>query len=263
VSLLLGVHASEYEPGSRVLTLEGGASVEAVDAVLVAVGRQPVLDAVEDVVDADDAGIRVDAWGRTSAPGIWAVGDVTPATHQTHGADVDARRVIQAIAFPWVPRIGRPPTVPTAVFSDPEVAWVGPTRHERGDTPHPSAVVRVRVELSDTDRGLTDGIRHGFVAIDAVRLSGRVLHATLVGPRVSELLPLLTHAVARRMSLLRLSRAVYAYPTLSGAIGRAADDFAVGTLTHPGREVAAYARYRVARAFLPRRAAPGRRARVR
>jgi pyruvate/2-oxoglutarate dehydrogenase complex dihydrolipoamide dehydrogenase (E3) component len=246
VGLLLGTRLRGYEPRSQVLTFDDGAAVDAVDAVLVAVGREPVLDCAEGVVDADDHGIRVDAWGRTSVPGVWAVGDVTPVSHQTHGADAYARRVIQAIAFPWVPRIGRAPTIPSAVFSDPEVAWVGPTSEERGGHPHPEAVVRLRVDLADTDRGLTDGITRGFVAIDVVRLSGRVLGATLVGPRVSELLPLLSYAVAHRVSLLRLQRVVHAYPTIAGAIGRAADDFAVDTLTHLARELGGYGRYRVA-----------------
>ncbi len=245
VSLRLGTSPAGFEPASGTLVLDGGGGPDGIDSVLLAVGREPVHECAEGVVEADGDGIRVDRWGRTTAPGVWAVGDVTPLVHQTHGADAYARRIIQAIAFPWVPRLSRPPTIPSAVFSDPEVAWVGPTADERGPHPPRDAVVRVRVALPDTDRGLTDGIHRGFVAVDVVRLSGRVLGATLVGPRVSELLPLLTLAVDRRMSLLRLQRLVYAYPTLAGSIGRVGDDFAVETLTHLRRELAAYTRHRV------------------
>ena len=65
-----------------------------------------------------------------------------------------------------------------------------------------------------------------------MRLTGRVVSATVVGPHASDLLPLLTFAVARRTSLLRLQRQVHAYPTFAGAIGAVADEFARRTLPH-------------------------------
>ncbi len=164
--------------------------------------------------------------------------------HQTHAANAYGRRVVQRIALPWIPPVGRPPVIPDAVFSDPEVAWVGPSADTLARRCHPEALVHLRVELAATDRGLTDDVRHGFVAITAVRLTGRVVSATIVGPHASELLPLLTYAIARRTSLLRLQRQVHAYPTFAGAIGAVADEFARRTLPHLGAEAAAYGRYR-------------------
>ncbi len=72
--------------------------------------------------------------------------------------------------------------IPSAVFADPEVAWVGPTAPEREARWHPGVLADIRVDLASTDRGLTDGVRHGFVSVSAVRLSGRVVAATVVGP---------------------------------------------------------------------------------
>jgi dihydrolipoamide dehydrogenase len=102
-------------------------------------------------------------------------------------------------------RLGRPPAIPAAVFNDPEVAWVGPTASERFARCHPDAPVDLLVDLADTDRGLTDGVRHGFLAVTAVRFTGRVVAATVVGPHASDLLPLLTNAVDRRISCCRSS----------------------------------------------------------
>jgi pyruvate/2-oxoglutarate dehydrogenase complex dihydrolipoamide dehydrogenase (E3) component len=248
VRVLLRTQVRGYDDAGALLVEgpSGPGRVEGVDRVLVAVGREPVTDAVAGLVETRDDGILVDGWGRTSRRGVWAVGDVTPRSHQTHAADAGARRVIQAIAFPWIPTVGRPPAIPSAVFSDPEVAWVGAPVERIRERFGAEGIVRVRVELADTDRGLTDDVRRGFVAIDVLRLTGRVLAATLVGPRVSELLPVLTLAVSRRMSLLRLGRVVHAYPTLAGAIGRAADDFAVDTLLNARREIAAAIRTRSA-----------------
>lgn len=248
VDLRLGTRVSAFDPGPRALALEGPdgtARIAPVDAVLVAVGRAPAVEAVAGVVETGPDGVRVDGWGRTSARGVWAVGDVTPSGHQTHGANAQGRRVVQAIALPWVPRLGRPPVVPSAVFCEPEVAWVGPGERERAARCRPGVLMDLRVDLAGTDRGLTDGVRHGFVAVTAVRLTGRVVAATVVGPHASDLLPLLTFAVGRRVSLLRLQRMVHPYPTFAGAIGAVADEFARRTLPHLRREAAAYARHRL------------------
>ncbi len=247
VALRLGSQVTGYEAARSRLALEGpsGAErIEGVDAVLVAIGRVPNVEGFAAELDTGPGGIRVNGWGRTSASGVWAVGDVTPVAHQTHAANAFGRRIVQRIALPWIPALGRPPVIPLAVFSDPEVAWVGPTAAERAERCHPEAVVHLRVDLADTDRGLTDDVRHGFVAVVAVRLTGRIVSATVVGPHASELLPLLTLAISRRTSLLRLQRLVYPYPTFSGAIGRVADEFARRTLPNLRTELAAYARYR-------------------
>lgn len=250
VGVRTGTRATGYDPGTRTLDLAGPGGADRlapIDAVLAATGRAPNIEDVADAVATGPGGVVVDGWGRTSAPGVWAVGDVTPAAHQTHAANAHGRRIVQAIAFPWLPRVGRAPVVPSAVFSDPEVAWVGPLRGERAARCDPGVLIDLRVDLADTDRGLTDGVRHGFVAVTAVRLTGRVVAATIVGPHASDLLPLLTFAVGRRVSLLRIQRMVHAYPTFAGAIGAVADEFARRTLPHLPRELVAYGRHRWAR----------------
>ena len=247
ISLRLGTRITGYDPSGGLLVLDGhqgAGAVEGVDAVLVAIGRAPNVAGFEDAVATGPGGIIVDGWGRTSAEGVWAVGDVTPVAHQTHAANAYGRRIVQRIALPWIPPVGRAPVVPDAVFSDPEVAWVGPSASELSRRCHPDTLVRLRVDLAGTDRGLTDGVHHGFVAITAVRLTGRIVSATVVGPHASDLLPLLTFAVARRTSLLRLQRQVHAYPTFAGAIGAVADEFARRTLPHLRRELVAYGRNR-------------------
>ncbi len=247
VGVRLGHRVTGYDPQRLLLDIAGPSGVEqlpGVDGVLVAIGRVPNVEGVEGVVAAGPRGVAVDRWGRTSAPGVWAVGDVTPAAHQTHGANALGRRIVQRIALPWVPPLGGPPVIPTAVFSDPEVAWVGPTAPERAARWHPGSLMDIRIEFSDTDRGLIDDVRHGFVAVTAVRMTGRVVAATIVGPHASELLPLLTFAISRRVSLLRLQRMVHAYPTFAGALGAVADEFARRTLPRLPSEFASYARYR-------------------
>lgn len=246
VTTHLGCRVTAYDADARSLALDDGDAgrvVDDVDAVLVAVGRTPNTDwlGLEDagVVTTPD-GIPVDRWGRTNVRGVWAVGDVTPGSRETHAANALGRRIVQRIALPWLPPLGAPPLIPHAVFTDPEVAWVGLAGDDAGERYRPDALVTISVPLSGTDRGRTDGLAEGFVEITAVRLTGRIVGATVVGPAASELIALITLAMNRRTSLLRLSRQVYAYPTFAGVIGRVADEFARRTLGDLAGETRGY-----------------------
>ena len=83
--------------------------------------------------------------------------------------------------------------------------------------------------------------------MDAVRLTGRILPATIVGPRASEMVSLFTLAISQRISLYKIYRVVYPYPTFSSGMLKVADVFMRETLTSLGSEVKDYLRYRFAR----------------
>ncbi len=245
--------AEGYDQAREILRVRaGGQSValEGVDRVLLAIGRERALEGLDlerAGVAAGREGVRVDSFGQTSARGVYAIGDVTPTSRYTHSANAQGRRVVQRIAFPLLPARSPEPLYPSAIFSDPEVASVGLTPEQIARRFHPGLVRRLRVELRDIDRGYTDGVRHGFVIVDAVRLTGRILGATIVGPRASELISFFTLAISAGISLFRLYRLVYPYPTYSGAIQKVADAFMRETLPHLPRELRAYLRYRLAR----------------
>jgi dihydrolipoamide dehydrogenase len=257
IQAFTGTRATSYDPASSTLHVEGPGgrhAIPGVEAVLMAVGRRPRTAGLglpaAGVATTPSGHIPVDAWGRTSVRGVWATGDVVPGSHQTNSAGALGRRIVQRIAFPWLPPIGRVRAVPSAVFSRPEAAWVGRVGEDRDAHCHPASITRVRVDLAHTDRGLTDGITGGFVMIDAVRLTGRIVGATVVGPGASDLITVLALAMDRRASLFAMARLTYPYPALSGALGTAADEFARLTFGNLRRETAGYLRYRLAR---PRR----------
>ena len=127
------------------------------------------------------------------------------------------------------------------------MATVGPSLAELQATHHPDLIITLRCALSETDKGYTEGLERGFVLIHAVRLTGRVLSATVVAPKASEMMSLLTSAVYHGVSLYKLSTMVYPYPTLSEGIKKAADTFVFGTLPKLPKELGAYLRYRWAR----------------
>ena len=255
ITLYCGTVAKTCDVSTQSLTLQSGDDeivLHDVDKVLVAVGRVKNIDSL----GLDQAGVKWDArtgvavnsYGETNVKGVYAIGDVTPTSAFTHSANAQGRRVVQQIAFPYLPLTKKEPLFPNATFSDPEVAAVGLTEKQLAEYCHPQIIKRIRVDFKDhTDRGYTDGIENGFIIVDAVRLTGQILHVTIVGPRASEMISFFTLAMSQKISLYKIYRLVYPYPTFSSGILKVADFFMRETLPNLGKELAAYVKYRFAK----------------
>jgi pyruvate/2-oxoglutarate dehydrogenase complex dihydrolipoamide dehydrogenase (E3) component len=246
--------AKSYDEDTQTLTIVSGdksIAIPAVDKVLIAIGRLRNLDALgleAASVVFDNNGIRVNSAGETTVKGLYAIGDVTPTSAFTHSANAQGRRVVQRIAFPLLPVSRKEPLYPNATFSDPEVAAVGLTPKQLAEHCHPGVIRRIRVDFkTHTDRGYTDGVENGFIIVDVVRLTGQILHATIVGPRASEMISFFTLAMSQKISLYKIYQLVYPYPTYSSAILKVADFFMRETLPHLPGELVAYLKYRFAK----------------
>ena len=210
VEMLLGVRADGSLP-----------AIARADKILLAVGRQPNseglgLEVVGVELD-EQRRIKIDGRGRTSAKGVWATGDVADRTGTTHGANAWARRIIKSIVAPPAP-IGAEPVEPRVIFTDPELASIG----EQPETV-PVDVHRIRFELTDADRGYTDELDDGLVIVDVRRLSGKILGATIVGPRAGELISVFALAMHTDIPLRKWYGTVWPYPTYADALGRVVD----------------------------------------
>ncbi|MBI5823395.1 MAG: NAD(P)/FAD-dependent oxidoreductase [Chloroflexi bacterium] len=256
ISTHYNASAQNFDESTRTLTIKKGEqliTLHHVDKVLVAIGRvrnleSLGLDQVQVKVDAR-LGILVNSYGETNIKGVYAIGDVTPTSAFTHSANAQGRRVVQRIAFPFLPIAKKEPIFPNATFSDPEVAAVGLTEKQLAEYCHPGIIKRIRVDFkTHTDRGYTDGIENGFIIVDAVRLTGHILQATIVGARASEMISFFTLAISQKISLYKIYRLVYPYPTFSSGILKVADFFMRETLPNLGKEIAAYVKYRFAKA---------------
>lgn len=232
--VLLGVHLERFEGDAALLS--SGERVAGIARVLQAIGRVP---AVEDLcvrggladlgIEVRPGGIVTDARHQTGAAGVYAIGEVTERAKFTHAANAQGRRLVRHLTLPFIP-LTPEGDYPSATFTTPEVAQIGPTLRELQQRHAPESIASHRVDLADLDRALTSGLREGFVLLHAKRLSGRLLAATVVAPQASETIQLLTWAQRRRVSLWQLSRHIVAYPALSEAIKRAADSFVFATL---------------------------------
>jgi dihydrolipoamide dehydrogenase len=259
VALHFGAGVHSYDEASQSLRIERQGTVTAledVDYVLVAVGRERNIGGLgleaAGVRFSPREGIATDSYGRTNVPSIYAIGDVTATSAFTHSANAQGRRVVQRIALPWLPARVPEPFYPSATFSDPEVATAGMSQQQIAQRYRPELVKRIQVNLvTQSDRGYTDDLQQGAIIVDAVRLTGKILSVTIVGPRASEMISLFTLAIQERISLYKLYRVVYPYPTFSSGIQKVADAFLRETLTGLRGELRTYLRYRWARPTLP------------
>ncbi len=253
VEVYLNAQASRYDEDEKTLFVDQNGqeiALSGVDRVLMAAGRTPNvtglgLENTELHYD-EKKGVPAGPFGATNVESLFAIGDVNPASNFTHSANAQGRRVVRRLALPWLPTFGKEPPYPSATFSDPEIAMVGPSLEDLHKRYHPDLIKTLHVELKDTDKGYTQGLEDGFVRIHAVRLTGRILSATIVAPKASEMISMLTLAVYQGISLYKLGGVVFPYPTLSEGIKKAADAFTFETLPKLPQELGTYVRTRFA-----------------
>lgn len=222
--------------GTAELTVSGpsGSATVRADRVLVATGRSPrTRDLGLDTagVHLDERGhVVVDAKLRTSNRRVYAAGDVTGMLPFTHVAGMHGSIAATNALLAPLRRLDHE-SVPWVTFTDPEIAHVGLTeaqaRLRHDDT------VRTRLVTHDrSDRAITEDETAGFthVLLDG---KGRVLGATIVGPRAGEMIAGIAALIARRGRLRDLASVVHAYPTWSGSVWTAAVAEADAALRSP------------------------------
>lgn len=165
---------------------------------------------------------------------------------------------MQRLAFPFLPRLAKEPDYPSATFSSPEVATVGKSLAELHKQYHPDLIKTLRYDLTKTDKGYTQGLERGFVQLHVVRLTGRILSATIVAPKASEMLSLLTAHIYNGLSVYKLANLIFPYPVLGDGIKKAADGFVFSTLPKLPQELGAYLKYRWAKPGGARQGVDGR-----
>jgi pyruvate/2-oxoglutarate dehydrogenase complex dihydrolipoamide dehydrogenase (E3) component len=207
----------------------GGARALRADAVLVATGRRPRVAGLGlerlGVELTPGGGVRVDPRMRTSAPHVFAAGDVTGRLLFTHVAAYEGRIAGRNAAGGRHRADYR--VVPWVTFLDPEVARVGLTEPQARRSRRNVEVVRLPMDRIDRPRIL--GERAGFIKIVTAgrpligRLGGgEVVGAHIVGPHAGEMLGEVVLAMQARLFAGRLAQAIHAYPTTSLGVQQAA-----------------------------------------
>jgi len=194
-------------------TLTGGRRVSA-DRIMFAVGRKPNIAnlGIEQagIKTAPLGGIAVDAYSRTSAPSIFAIGDVTNRINLTPVAIREGHAFADTV-FGGRPTIVDHTNVPTAVFSEPEVGAVG-----LNETQARERLGRVDIYKS-TFRPLKATLsgRHNRVMMKLVvdGVTGRVVGVHIVGEGASEMIQLISVAVKMGATKADLDATMALHPT--------------------------------------------------
>lgn len=218
-----------------VRTAQGPVAVAA-EMLFMATGRQPNyadLDLPAAGVVATEHGVQVDATLRTSAPHIWAAGDVTGQHMYTHAGDYAGEIAGWNAAGGSPPRQADFRVVPRPVFSFPQVGAVGLT--ERAAREQGRAVETAQVCYADISKAVIQGEPAGFCKLVADRDTGEILGATLVGAQAAELISLVAVAMAGRVSAYTLGDTLLPYPTLPELVRWTADQ--IGKHLPPAEQV--------------------------
>lgn len=238
VVLRLGQHVSWIEGTER------GVEVGTVDddgieysfgaeQVLVATGRVPNSDTLDlhrtgVDVDVDTGLVVVDDYQRTTAEGIYALGDVCSAWQLRHVANREAKVVRHNLLHPTDPITADHRFVPRAVFSGPQMAWVGLTEEQCREQGLDYAVgvrdyggVAYGWAMEDTDH---------FAKVIAERGTGRLLGGHIIGPQASILIQPVIQAMSTGIDAVTMATAQYwIHPALPEVVENALLDLELNT----------------------------------
>lgn len=224
---------------------KGGESREIrVDEIFVASGRRGNTDNL----GLEEAGVKVerswvvtDKYLQTTAPRIWACGDVHGGMQFTHSAAHEAVKLVRNLLFPGKTAVTYD-DVPWALFTDPEVGHIGMTegqaREKFGDD-----VRTYKVEMADVDRAVVDRTPAGLIKI-VCDATGKILGAHALCANASTVIEEIVLARRKGMKVGELATRISSYPSLADGVQKAASlyyqDIASSWLGSIGKRIAAW-----------------------
>ena len=220
------VTKAETTDSGVTLTVEpakgGAAETLEADIVLVSIGRRPLVDGL----GLDKAGVKLTAHGRiavdahlqTSVPGIYAIGDVIDGPMLAHKASEDGIACVETIAgqkghVDWN-------LVPSVIYTQPEVAWVGKTEEQLK-----AAGVAYKVgkyPFTADPRSRANGATEGFVKVLADKATDKVLGVHIIGAEAGTMIAESVMAMEFSASAEDIGRVCHAHPTVNEATKEAA-----------------------------------------
>ena len=209
-------------PGDLVMRLDDGSTIRA-DTLLVAAGRRSNSDRLDvakgDIGIHDDGRIVADEYGRTTADGVFALGDVSTPIPLKHVANREAEAVKHNLLHPDDLRAVSHDLVPSAVFTNPQIASIGRTEKNCRD------------DGLDYRVGLTEfaDVAYGWAMQDTVGLckvladpDGTILGAHIIGDQAATLIQTFVIAMNFGISADDLaSRPYWIHPALTEVVENA------------------------------------------
>lgn len=193
----------------------------AAEQVLAAAGRKPStagLGLELAGVKTERGRICVDGAMRTSAPGIYAVGDCASPIMLAHVASKEGEVAAENIMGHEA--VMEYKAIPGAIYTNPEIAWAGLSEREAKAAGHD--VVVGRFPLMGNGKSLVMDDTGGMVKVVADRRYNEMLGVHIIGPRATELIAEAVLALRLEATLEDVAAAVHAHPTVSEAVAEGA-----------------------------------------
>jgi len=193
------------------------------DKVLVAIGRRPFtkglgLKEAGVALDERSGRILVDESFQTNVPGVYAIGDLIAGPMLAHKAEEDGVAFAERLA--GMQTHVNYDTVPSVIYTWPEVASVGPTEEQVKASGREYKVGKVPFSASSRARCM--GETEGLVKVLADKHTDRLIAVHIVGPRASELIAEAVTVMEFAGSAEDIARICHAHPTLSETVREAA-----------------------------------------
>ncbi len=213
------------DEGRCEVDIEGkkGAETLVADMVLAAVGIKTNTENIglEKVgIELERDKIKVDEHYQTAVEGIYAIGDLIPTPALAHVASAEAIHCVDAIC-------GRSPqpidysTIPSCVYTSPEVASVGLTEKQAAEK---GIELKVgRFQFTASGKAAAAGERDGFVKLLFDAATDKLVGAHFVGMNVTEMIAEPTVAKALGATAEVLAHTIHPHPTMNEAVMEAAE----------------------------------------
>ena len=226
------IHTSSRVVASKLLDEAVRATVERsngesfeveADYAIVSVGKR----AAARNLGAEEAGIELDRKGfikvndklETNVSGVYAVGDVTGPPYLAHRASYHGMVAAENIAGGDLSV--KDLVIPSAIFTDPEIAYAGLTEEEAREKGVEPKVGKFLFTASG--RAVAEEATEGFVKLVADSATGEIIGCQMVGAHVSELISEAVVAIQNRLKLEQFAKCVRPHPTFSEALTEAAE----------------------------------------
>jgi dihydrolipoamide dehydrogenase len=231
----MAIHTSTLvhgiETGDHTVKFSYGDQSGEAQWLVIAAGRGPDVEGLgleAAGVKLDEAGlIDVDPAMRTSAAGVYAIGDLVHGPALAHKASDEGVIAVEDAAGLETHPIDYP-DVPRATFCTPNVGSFGLTEQQARDAGHD--VVVGKIQYGAVGAGTVYGDRTGLVKIVGEKQYGELLGGHIVGNRATELIQELVNVRALEGGYPEVARIIHGHPTLSEAVmeaGRAADGWLI------------------------------------
>lgn len=203
---------------------EGKKGALKADKILLTVGRRPNSDQMNFKAAGVEVGeggfIKVNAQRQTTAPHIYAIGDVAGQPMLAHKASYEGLLVAEVIS--GQNRVYDVKTVPSVIFTDPEIASVGWTEDECRTHGHSNLKIG-KFPFAANGRAVSMMESNGFVKMIADAQTHVVLGVHVVGPEASQLISECALAIEMGATLEDIALTIHPHPTLGETMMEAAE----------------------------------------